>query len=437
VTGAIPKGTHEGGLDRTLGLWQVTASGVGIIVGAGIYVLIGAATSIAGPRVWMAFVLAALLSALTGLSYAELASMYPKAGAEFEYATHVYPRWLAFLVGWVMFVGLTVAAAAVSLGFGRYLGHFLGVSPRVGAFVLLAFVGVVAWSGIRRSAALTVALSLVQVGGLLFVITIGAPHLGQVDLLSGAGGDGSIIGAAALVFFAFIGFDEVITLAEETRDPTRTVPRALLLALGISTLLYVGVAIAGVSVIGAEALGSAERPLAAVIDHALGGRGADVVAAVALLATTNTTLLCLTASSRLQYGMATAGALPTVFADVGPVSRAPRAAIAFALVGAAAFVVIGDLSIIASVTDFAVYLVFIAVNIAVILLRLRQPEVPRPFRSPWSIGRVPVLPVPGLMAVLVMLPALRWEASAMGLGLCALGVVVDQTIRWTGTRSRS
>ena len=120
--------------------------------------------------------------------------------------------------------------------------------------MLLAVVGTVARRGIRRSARLTVALSLVQVGGLLYVIAIGAPHLGQVDLLEGSGGSGGVLAAAALVFFAFVGFDEVITLAEETRDPTNTVPRALLLALGISTVLYVGVAITAVSVIRADAL---------------------------------------------------------------------------------------------------------------------------------------------------------------------------------------
>ena len=115
-------------LDRALGLWKVTASGVGIIVGAGIYVLVGEATAIAGPRVWIAFVLAAVLSALSAMSYAELASMYPKAGAEFEYSSHVFPPWLAFLVGWLMFVGLIVATAAVALGFGRYVGTFVPVS---------------------------------------------------------------------------------------------------------------------------------------------------------------------------------------------------------------------------------------------------------------------------------------------------------------------
>jgi APA family basic amino acid/polyamine antiporter len=420
---------EKGGLDRALGLGQVTASGVGIIVGAGIYVLVGEAAALAGPRLWIGFLLAAVLSALTGLSYAELASMFPKAGAEFEYSRHAFPPWVAFLVGWVMFSGLIVAAAAVALGFGRYAGHFVSVSPRVGAWALLCFVGIVALTGIRRSVRLTVVLSLVQVGGLVYVIAIGVPHLGQVDLLSGDGGSGGVLAAAALVFFAFIGFDEVITLAEETRDPTRTLPRALLLALGISTLLYIGVAVAAVSVIGTEALAGSERPLADVLDHVLGGRGADLLAGVALLATMNTTLLCITATSRLQYGMASASALPSALTRLGPRSRAPRAAIGISIVVAAAFVALGDLTLVASVTDLAIYLVFIAVNIAVVVLRFRLPDHPRPFRSPWSIRRVPVLPILGLLAVLVMIPALRWEAIVLGFGLCGIGLVVYALLR--------
>ena len=413
---------RSGGLDRTLGLWQVTASGVGIIVGAGIYVLVGDAVALAGARTWIGFVLAALLSVLTGLSYAELTSMYPKAGAEFEYARHAFPAWIAFVVGWVMIAGLVVAAAAVSLGFGRYLGHFVDLIPTVGGMLLLAVVSAIAWSGIRRSARITMALSLVQVGGLLYVIVIGIPHVGQVDLLDGSTGTGGLLAAAALVFFAFIGFDEVITLAEETKDPTRTVPRALLLALGISTVLYVGVAIAAVSVIGPRAVAASPRPLADVIDHALGGRGADVLAVLALIATTNTTLLCLTAASRLQYGMAGARALPAPFARLSTRSRAPVVAIGVSVVAAAGFIMIGDLTLIASVTDLAVYLVFIAVNLAVVILRFRAPEHPRPFRTPLAVGRFPVLPVAGLVAVLVMIPALRWEALALGAGLCLLGV---------------
>jgi APA family basic amino acid/polyamine antiporter len=173
--------------------------------------------------------LAGVLSALTALSYCELASMFPAAGAEFDYTRRVAPAWVAFLVGWVMIVGLIVAAGAVSLGFARYLRFFVDVPEQVGAAALLLAVTAVALRGIRQSAALTLAFSLIQVGGLLFVAAIGLPHLGDHSLVEGISVSG-VVGAAALVFFAFIGFDEVITLSEETRNPVKTVPRGLLLA---------------------------------------------------------------------------------------------------------------------------------------------------------------------------------------------------------------
>ena len=300
---------HHSQLRRVLGLTEVTAGGVGIIIGAGIYVLLGTATAQAGAAVRLAFVLAAVLSALTGLSYAELSSMFPSAAGEYEYTRQVLPEWVAFVVGWMMIVGLVVAAATVSLGFGRYTGHFVDVPPRAAGLALLALVSLVAVVGIKQSARLTLALSAVQVGGLLLVIAIGLPHIGEVDLHASRGA-GAVLGAAALVFFAFVGFDEVITLAEETRDPTRTVPRALLLALGLSTVLYVAVAVAAVSVLGADALGASPRPLADVIAHGLGGASVAVVAVIAMISTTNTTLLAVTAASRVMYGMAARAALP-------------------------------------------------------------------------------------------------------------------------------
>src|SRR6185295_5612442 len=206
--------------------------------------------------------------------------------------------------------------------FARYLGYFVDLDARAASLGLLAAVAIVAMVGIRQSARLMVALSAVQVGGLVLVVAIGLPHVGDVDLFTGPG-VGGVLGAAALVFFAFIGFDEVITLAEETRDPTRTVPRALLLAH--------------------------------VMAHVLGDRGATVVAIIAVMTTTNTTLLALTAASRVVYGMARAGALPRGLASVHPRRGTPvRAIVAVALV-AAVFAGVGDFAVIAAVTDFAVY----------------------------------------------------------------------------------
>ena len=421
------------GLQRALGLGEVTAGGVGIIIGAGIYVLIGAATAHAGATVWLAFVLAAVLSALTGLSYAELASMYPSAAAEYEYARQALPEWIAFVVGWVMVAGLVVAAATVSLGFARYAGYFFDLGIRPAALALIAGLAVLATIGIKQSARVTVVLSAVQVGGLVIVIVIGAPHVGDVNLLTGPG-LGGVLSGAALVFFAFIGFYEVITLAEETHDPTRTVPRALLLALGISTVLYIAVAVAAVSVLGAGALGASHRPLTDVMAHALGSRSAALVSAIAMLSTTNTTLLALTAASRLLYGMAARRALPGWLGAVHTTTRTPIRAIAVAAVVASLFALIGDLTLIAAVTDFAVYVVFLAVNATVILLRWTKPGLPRPFAVPWRVRGTPVLPVLGLVSVLVMLIQLEARAVWMGLAVCAAGVIAAFLLR-SGRRS--
>jgi APA family basic amino acid/polyamine antiporter len=405
-----------------LGLPEVTASGIGIIIGAGIYVLLGAATAVAGATVWLAFLLAATLALLTGLSYAELSSMFPRAGGEFEYARQVFPAPVAFLVGWFMVAATIIGAAAVSLGFARYLGAFVSVDPRLGAWGLLLGVTLVALGGIARSGRLTLVLSLVQVGGLLAVIAIGIPHLGEVDLLIGPGPAG-VISAAALVFFAFIGFDEVITLAEEAREPTRTVPRALLLALGLSTLLYVGVAVSAVSVIGPAALAASPRPLADVFAHVLGERGGQVVAVIALVTTTNTTLLCLTAASRVLYGMASTGSLPLLFARIAPRTGTPDAAILVSAACAAGVALGRDLTLAASVTDAAVYATFVAVNAAVILLRFRRPDLPRPFRSPGAVGVVPILPILGIGAVALLLPALAPPALLLAAGLGGVGLL--------------
>ena len=408
-------------LQRVLGLTEVTAGGVGIIIGAGIYVLLGAATAHAGSLVWVAFLFAAMLSAFTGLSYAELSSMFPSAAGEYEYTRRALPEWVAFVIGWTMIVGLVVAAATVSVGFGRYARYFLEIDARVAALGLLAAVSMVAMGGVKQSARLTVGLSAVQVGGLVLVIAIGIPHVGDVSLFTGPGVAG-VLGAAALVFFAFIGFDEVITLAEETRDPTRTVPRALLLALGLSTILYIAVAIAAVSVLGAEALAASPRPLADVMAHVLGYRGATVVAAIAVMTTTNTTLLAMTAASRVIYGMARAGALPRTLAAVHPTRGTPVRAIIVAVLVAAGFAAFGEFTVIAAITDFAVYVVFLAVNATVIILRRNHPELSRPFAVPGAIHGIPIVPILGLGSVGLMMSQLDPLAIAAGATLCGVGL---------------
>lgn len=409
------------GLQRTLGLWQLTVSGVGIVIGAGIYVLIGEAARDAGSAVWLAFVVAALLASLTGLGYAELASMFPSAGAEYEFARRAFGDFAGFMAGWMMIAGNAVGGAAVAIGFAEYLRHFVGVDAHAGSLALLALLTTVVIGGLRRSIWLTAGLVVLQIGGLLLVIAAGAPHLGSEPLLEGASA-GGVLSAAALVFFAFIGFDEVVTLSDETRDAARVVPRALLLALGISTLLYVAVGVAAVSAIGGDALGHAERPLALVMQHDWGGRAAGILAAIALAATTNTTLLVLTAASRLLYSMARGGSLPRWLGRVGQHGHAPWAAALVAFAIAAPFALSGQIEPVAAATNFALYVIFLIVNLAVITLRFRHPALPRPFRAPLSLGRLPLLPALGLVVTLAMMAFLEPQAWLLGGGLLLAGV---------------
>lgn len=417
---ASTRSMRPGALTRSLGFWQVTVSGVGIVIGAGIYVLIGEAAKDAGSALWISFVLAAVLSALTGLSYAELAGMFPTAGAEYEFARRAFNDFIGFMAGWMMVLANIIAAAAVSIGFAHYLQHFFDVNLRAGAIGLLAVLTLIVMSGVQRSIWFSVALAVLQVGGLLFVIASGAPHIGSRSLIEGSTASGVLAGAA-LVFFAFIGFDEIVTLSEETRDAERVIPRALLLALGISTVLYVLVGICAVSLIGADALATSDRPLALVIGHDWGGRASGIVAFIALASTTNTTLLVLTAASRLIFSMSRRGALPRVLSSVNTRGHAPHVAAGLAFILAALIALSGNIGLVASVTDFAVYAIFIAVNLSLVALRYRQPAAPRTFVVPLRIGRLPVLPLCGTATVLLMLVFLDPAAWLFGAGALVAG----------------
>ncbi len=405
-----------------LGLPHVTASGVGVIIGAGIYILIGPATERAGGLVWLSLLVASLLCALTAFSYMELTSMFPKAGSEHEFARQVFPEWVSFTTGWAMAVALIVASAAVALGFGRYLSEFVSLDARLGAMFLLSMVAVVAMSGMRQAKWLVLVLSGIQVGGLLFVVAVGAHHIGDVDLLSGNGVSG-VFSGASVIFFAYIGFDEVITLAEETHDPRRTVPIALLLALAISTALYVLVAVVATSVLGAASLAAAEQPLTSVMREAIGSPAARVVGAVALATTANTTLLASTAASRMIYSMGSAGQLPVRWSRVHNRSS-PRLAAGTVLIGSAGLALFGGLSVLAEAANALVYVMFLVVNTVVIILRVRRPDASRPFRVAGAVGPVPVVPVLGIASTLLMSFQLERTPLMIAVGLLVAGVLL-------------
>ena len=407
---------------RVLGLPQVTASGVAIIIGAGIYVLLGPASQAAGAQVWMSFVLSSALCALTAFSYMELSSMFPKAASEHEFARQAFPRWIGATVGWSMAIALVVASATVALGFSRYLREFVNVDSRVSAIVIIMMMSVISMLGMQRAVWVIVGLGLIEVGGLVWVCIVGLPYLGNVNLVSNVA-IGGVFNGAALVFFAFIGFDEVITLAEETRNSHKTVPRALLLSLVISTVLYVGVSIVATSVLGVEALSNSTKPLADLILITSGKTASSAMALVALISTASTVLLALTSASRMLYGTASSGDLPRRFAAVYK-RRVPLFSLVVSAGGASLLVLLEDISLLAEATDVIIYAMFIIVNLVVLILRRTKPDLHRPFAVKGQVRGVPVLPILGLFATLSMAIHIDLRAAMLAVLIMVIGTAV-------------
>ena len=289
--GPTPGDAAPQALRRRLGIAGTTLSGLGIILGAGVYVLIGEAAADAGSALWLSFVLAAVLAAATGLSYAELASMFPEAGASSTYVREAFGRRAGFLVGWMLLAMSVIAAPAVALGFGGYATDLLGW-PRAGAAVgVLLLSGAVVYVGVRETVAIAVLMTLAEVGGLIAVVTLGLPDVGATGLLDTPRGGAGVIAAASLLFFAFTGFEQIATLSEETRDAERTIPRAMLLAIAIATALYLLVGGVAVSVLPWRELAASAAPLSDVVSATAGERAGDALSLIALFATGNTALM--------------------------------------------------------------------------------------------------------------------------------------------------
>ena len=421
----MAEATPPARLRRRIGLFGAAASGVGIVLGAGIYVLIGEAAGLAGNAIWASFLLGAVLAAGTGLSYAELTSMYPEAGAAAVYAREAFGRRTAFVTGWMDVTVNAVGAPAVALGFGGYLAAITGFDRTAIAAVVLLLCAAVVLLGVAETVGLAAVFAAIEVAGLLFVAVVGLPHLGQVDLLTLHGGTAGLMGAAALGFFAYEGLEEIATLSEEVTDPTRNIPRALLIAIGVTAALYVFIAAVVVSVVPWERLAASTAPLALVVGEAVDSRAASVLSLVALFATFNTVLLLLATGPRAMYGMSRRGLLPPLFGAVWARRGTPATSILLTTTVALLFVWSGDIGFVAQVTNFAVFTLFVVVNGSLIRLRISQPERPRPFRAGPSFGPVPLPSAIGLGGAVALALFMERDAVLAGLGALALGVLLS------------
>jgi len=406
-------------LKRTLGLFEVTFYGIGIILGAGIYALIGQGAGLAGNAVWAAFAIGAVIAAFTGLSYAELSSMFPKAGGEYVFAEKAFNRRLAFLVGWLITAGGVIAVAAVSLGFGSYFSALFNtpiIPVAIGLIIALSLLCV--W-GIKQSAIADIIATFIEIGGLIAIIICGLKYMGHVNYVQLPPlGFAGILSATALIFFAYLGFEDIVRLSEETKNPTKIIPKALLYALIITTVLYIAAAAAAVSVVGWQALSQSGAPLALVAQTAFGEKAFWFLSITALCATFTTVLGLLIATSRMLYGMAEDDGLPKIFHRVHERFQTPCFAILLTALISIAFVLVGKIEIVASLTDFALFITFILINMSLLWLRHKMPRVRRPFRTYAPLAAL------GIFASAAMLLYLNKTAWIIGTGMVITGLLV-------------
>jgi APA family basic amino acid/polyamine antiporter len=406
----------------------VAVAGIGVILGAGVYALIGPAAGLAGNALWLAFLLAGVAAGLTAYSYARLGTMRPKDSPEFQYTALAFGPRVGFLAGWLMLAADLLAVAAVALGFGGYLAHLAGTPVVANALALVAVTLLVLLAGIGESVGLAVLLTVVEAAGLLFVIVVGLPAWGRVDFLQAPHGLTGLSGAAALIFFAYLGFDEIGNFAEEMHRPERNLPRALLLSMVGATLIYLLVALSATAAVRWEDLSASTAPLALVARQALGPTAEAAIGVIALAATANTVVLLLVAAARSVYGMAAGGVLPGRLGAVGRRGIPVRATLLVTGI-TGALVLLGDLTRVAALTDAAVLLSFMLVNLSLPWLARKGVTGPGFVRRTLDLG----LPALAVLMCGWLLVHTGWEsvAAAAVFGLIGLAVGRRRPIRGT------
>jgi len=395
-------------LKRRVSLFGVTLYGVGNILGAGIYALIGEVVGYTGNFSWLVFIIASIIGALTGLSYAELSAMFPKSAAEFVYTEEAFKiRLLSFLLGWIIIFSGILSAATVALGFGGYLAALIGIPTiipvAIFAVVLIFILGLINFVGIRASTMTNILFTLIEASGLILIIIIGIPYLGTVNyfVLPIGTSFSQIFSAVALIFFAYIGFEDIANIAEEVKKPTRNLPRAIIYSIIITTILYCLTALSVVSILDYELIAVSPAPLSDVASEILGPVGGILMSFIALFATANTVLIMMIVTSRMMYGMARDKALPEGLSKVSPKFKTPAVAILVTMILTMiplGLYFIGDISTIADATVFGVLITFFLVNLSLIVLRKKKPELERPFKLKPNIRWLPIVSLLGSIA---------------------------------------
>ncbi|MCU1437138.1 MAG: amino acid permease [Naasia sp.] len=412
---------------------------LGDVLGAGIYALVGVLSAAAGGGIWAPLVVALLLALLTAGSYAELVTKYPKAGGAAIFAERAFKTPIvSFLVGFSMLAAGLVSAAGLSIAFaGDYFATFLDIPPAPVALVFLALVAALNARGIKESMRSNMVMTVIELSGLLIVI------VAVVVMMGAGGGDVSrvgefpsgvspvvaTLGAAIIAYYSFVGFETSANVAEEVANPTKVYPKALFGSLLTAGVVYLLIGLGSSIALPAEDLADSTGPLLLVV-KATGVPVPEVVfSLIALIAVANGALLTMIMSSRLAYGMAEQGLLPSVLGRVLPNRRTPWVAILATTVVAMILTLIGDLSTLAETVVFLLLLVFLSTNIAVLVLRRQKVE-----HDHWRVWTF--VPVLGIFSCLLLLSQQELHVWLFAGILLAVGVVLSFLAKLTDRKER-
>lgn len=413
---------NDSGLKRSLGPWQLTAMGIGAIIGTGIFVLVGVASATrAGPSLTISFVVAGIVSALAALCYAEVASKVPISGSAYTYTYATLGEFFAWIVGWGLVLEYALGAATVSVGWSGYFTFILqslfhitipqvwmhshwdatpGIANLPAAAIIFVITALLV-KGTRESGSVNAIIVAIKVAIVLFFIIIGIGHITPANYslppgpVTGEGGFfpfgwQGMLGGAAFIFFAYIGFDAVSTTAEEAKNPGRDLPFGIIMSLVICTLLYIVVVAILNGLVPFNELNTA-FPVAFAIDH-VGLTWAGIIIAFGAIAGLTTVLLVMMyGQTRVFYAMSRDGLIPSIFVKLHPTWRTPwLSQIIFGVLIAAAGALF-PIGILGSLTNFGTLMAFVLVSIAVPLLRKRHPEFKGSFQVPFGPYIIPVL----------------------------------------------
>lgn len=405
---------------------------IGDVLGAGIYALVGEVGGEVGGAIWAAFLLALALAVFTAFAYAELVTKYPKAAGAALYVNRAFGRpFLTFMVAFAVVASGLASAATIARAFGGdYLSAFVSLPVVVVAIVFIAAISLINLRGIRESMRFNFVLTLIEIAGLVLVIVIGAAALGAglgepgraLEFKEGTSVALALMSGAGLAFFALLGFEDSVNLAEETRRPRIDFPWALFGGLLVAGVIYLLVTVIASMVVPTGVLTSSDGPLLEVTSVGPLAVPDRVFSAIALFALANGALINLIMASRLLYGMAVEGVLPRAFERVHPVRRTPWVAIAFTAAVAGLLVLTGDIGELADTTVLLLLIVFATVNVSVLVLRREEVSAPH-FTAPSA------MPVIGAAVSLALMTTKDAETFARAAVLLALGALL-----WVLTR---